>query len=109
MAEPAAGEELGAVEAGDADRFLPAMLQGVEAERAGGGRFGCTDHAENAALLAQLVAVQVQEWVGKVHLSRKGWPAAEPQWRCCVPITRATVRPLWATLPAPAKGNCALA
>ena len=78
VAEPAAGEELGAVEAGDPDRFLAAVLQRVEAERARRGGLGSADHAEYAALFAQLVAVQVQEWVGKVHLSRKGWPAGPP-------------------------------
>ena len=69
MAEPAAGEELLPVEAGDADRFLPAVLQRMQAERARRRRLVRADNAENAALFPQLVAVRVEEGVGKVHLS----------------------------------------
>ena len=47
-----------AVEAGDAGRFLAAMLQRVEAERdEARGVVGAPD-AENAAFLAQLVVVE---------------------------------------------------
>lgn len=67
MPQAAAREELRPVEAGDADRFLSAMLQGMKAQRAGGGGFRCADYAENAALFMQLVAVRVEQGVGEVH------------------------------------------
>ncbi len=58
MAEPAPGEELGAVEAGDADGFLAAMLQRVKAERARRRRLPSAPITPKMpALLAQLVAV----------------------------------------------------
>src|SRR5690606_32564589 len=60
MAEAAAREELGAVEAGDADRFLTAVLQRMKAERAGRRRLGSPDNAEDAALLVELVAIGVE-------------------------------------------------
>ena len=82
----AAGEEFLSVEAGDADRFLPAMLQRVEAERADRRRLVRADHAEDAALFAQLVAAsidtrRVNERMGDVHVSLEGSPAARLQWR----------------------------
>ena len=53
-----------AVEAGDARRFLAAMLERVEAERdEARGVVGAPD-AEDAALLAQLVVV---ERIGRQH------------------------------------------
>ena len=57
VAEAAAGVELRAVEAGDAGRFLAAMLQRMEAERADAAAPRRPD-AEHAALFAQLVAVE---------------------------------------------------
>ena len=58
MAHRAVGVELRAVEAGDAGRFLAAMLQRVEAERdKGRGAVGAPD-AEHAAFLAKLVVVE---------------------------------------------------
>ncbi len=60
VADAAPGVELRAVVADDADRFLAAMLQRVQAQR--GHRRGIVlgaDHAENAALLAQLVAAKI--------------------------------------------------
>ena len=48
--------------ADDAARLLPAMLQGVQAEGHEIRRVGHADHAENAALLLQLVII---EGVGK--------------------------------------------
>src|SRR5690606_27684323 len=81
MTEPAARKEFGAIEAGYADCFLSAVLKRMKAQRAHGRGLGCADHAENAALLAQLVAVLVKEGVGEVHLFRKrvanrGFPMA---------------------------------
>jgi len=67
MAKAPAGEEFVAVPADDAAGFLPAVLQGVQAKRSDRGRFRAADHAEDAAFLAQLVAVGVQEWVSDVH------------------------------------------
>ena len=60
--------EMRAVEAGDAGGFLAAVLERVEAERdEAGGVVGAPD-AENAALLAELVA-QVER-IGGQHCSR---------------------------------------
>src|SRR5690606_15874777 len=73
VAEPAAGEELGSVEAGDADRFLPAVLQRVQPERTGRRRVGRPDDAEDSALLAQLVAAVVKPGVSEVHVSAQRW------------------------------------
>ncbi len=67
MADAAAGEEFGAVEAGDPGRFLPAVLKRVEAQRGGGGGIGRIDRAEHAALFAQLVAVLIEKRMGEVH------------------------------------------
>ena len=69
MAHRAVGVEIVAVEAGDAGRFLAAVLQRVEAERdqrRGALRAG---HAEDAALLAQLVVVEWVAWSA-------WWPSA---------------------------------
>src|SRR5690606_3106515 len=92
VAEASTGEEFGAVEAGDADRLLPAMLQRMKSERASRGCLRRADHAENAALLAQLVAIRVkpfriEQGVCQGHRSAIGW-AASSQWRCCGGITR---------------------
>ncbi len=81
MAQAAAREELGPVEAGYADGFLPAMLQRMEAERADGRGLVRAEHAENSTLFAQLVAVRVNERMSDVHESLEGSPAARPQWR----------------------------
>src|SRR5690606_38212530 len=51
MAQAPAAEELRAIETGDANGFLPAMLQRVEAERTSGGGLGRTYHTKDAALL----------------------------------------------------------
>jgi hypothetical protein len=45
------------------------MLQGVKPKSTNGGCFLGADNAENAALLAQLVAVRVNERMGEVHQS----------------------------------------
>ncbi len=64
MAHAAVAVEIGAVIAGDSGRFLAAMLERVKAERSDrGGAVGAPD-AENAAFLAELVAV---EGVGGQH------------------------------------------
>jgi len=47
-----------AVEGDDAGRFLPAMLEGMQAERDNRRRIRMTEDAEDAALLAQPVFVQ---------------------------------------------------
>ena len=67
MAKAAMRIEFAPVEAGNAHRFLPAVLQGVKAKRGYARRILDADHAENAALLAQLVAVTVKKRVSKVH------------------------------------------
>ena len=64
-AELALGMEDVAVEGDDAGRFLAAMLQGVQAERRDGGGIRMAEDAEDAAFLAQRVAVAVEvgaEW-----------------------------------------------
>ena len=53
------GMEPVAVERDDAGRFLAAVLERVQTERGDGGGVGMPQHAENAALLAQAVAVQI--------------------------------------------------
>ena len=70
VADTPAGEELLAVETGDTDRLLPAVLQRVEPQRDDRRRIARTNDAENAAFLAQLVAVGFEVGVGEVHASR---------------------------------------
>ena len=53
-----------AVEGDDAGRFLAAMLQRVQAERGDGGGVGMAEDAEDAAFLAQRVAVEIEVRVG---------------------------------------------
>ncbi|GGC18403.1 hypothetical protein GCM10011371_02440 [Novosphingobium marinum] len=67
MAETAPREEILAVEAGHAAGFLPAMLQRMKPESGHRGRVLRTDDAENAAFLAQLVAVAIKERVCEIH------------------------------------------
>jgi uncharacterized protein YggE len=67
MAQPPPGKELCAIPADDPASFLSAVLQGMQTQRGDRGGFGLADHAKDAALLAQLVAVQVEVGVGKVH------------------------------------------
>ena len=64
MALGAVRMEAGAVERGDARRFLPAMLEGVEPERDEAGRHIGVPHAEHAAFLAQLVVIK---GIGRKH------------------------------------------
>jgi hypothetical protein len=59
MAKAAIRIELVSVEAGYANGFLPAMLQGVEPQRGHCGSVLGADYAEHAALFAKLVAVSV--------------------------------------------------
>jgi len=47
-----------AIKAGDADRFLAAMLQGVQAQRHHRGGRARANDAENAAFLVQFIAVE---------------------------------------------------
>src|SRR4029453_17355734 len=68
MAECPVRVEMLAVEAGDARRFLSAMLQCVQSERnEARGVLGGPD-AENAALLVQFVVV---EWIGGEHVASR--------------------------------------
>jgi hypothetical protein len=53
------GVEPNAVEGDDASRLLPAMLEGMQAERNNRRRIRMTEDAEDAALLAQPVFVQI--------------------------------------------------
>ena len=59
-AQPALGMEALAVERDDAGRLLAAVLQGVQAERGDGGGVRMAEDAEDAAFLAQPVAVEVE-------------------------------------------------
>ncbi len=52
------------VVAGDASRFLPAVLQGVEPKSNHGGSTFGVSHAKNAALLPKFIVVK---WVGGQH------------------------------------------
>src|SRR3546814_9817802 len=58
MAQRPVGMEVPPVPACDAGRFLPAMLQGMEAKRNHGRGGLSAPHTEYAALLAQLVVVK---------------------------------------------------
>ena len=61
--------EMGAVEAGDAGRFLAAVLQRVQPERDEARGIVGTPNAENAAFLAQLVVI---ERIGRQHVPASG-------------------------------------
>ncbi len=60
QAKAALGVKLAAVEGHDAGRFLPPVLQGVQPKSCKGCGVGVIEDAENAALLMQLIAAQVQ-------------------------------------------------
>ena len=60
QALPALRMEPRAVEGDDARRLLAAMLQGVQPQRGDRGGVGMSENAENAALLAQPVVVEIQ-------------------------------------------------
>lgn len=84
MAEPAARVEFLPVEAGYADGFLTAVLQRMEAKRCNRSRIARAKHAENAAFLAEFVAILVKKRMGRaakgigvVH-GRSGFCAAAP-------------------------------
>ena len=49
-----------AVKGDNARGFLAAMLQGVQAQRRDGRRLGMAENAEDAAFLAEAVAVEVE-------------------------------------------------
>ena len=59
-AELALGVEDAPVEGDDAGRLLAAVLQGVQAERGDGRGVRMAENAEDAAFLAQRVAVEVK-------------------------------------------------
>ena len=61
QAETALGMEARAVERNDAGRLLAAVLQGVEAEHREGRGVRVTEDAEDAAFLAEPVAVQIEK------------------------------------------------
>src|SRR3546814_8120204 len=69
MAHRPVGMEVPPVPACDAGRFLPAMLQGMEAKRNHGGGGFSAPHTEYAALLAQLVVVKGMCRKHRAHLS----------------------------------------
>ena len=75
MAHRAVRVEMLAVEAGDARRFLAAVLERVQAERDEARRIVGTPDAEDAALLAQLVVV---ERIGRQHVTSVPEPARRP-------------------------------
>ena len=59
-AEAAFGVEALAVESDDTGRFLPAMLERMQAKRGDRGCVRMAEDAEDAAFLAQRVAVEVE-------------------------------------------------
>ncbi len=67
MADAASGIEFGAIPADNADGFLAAMLQSVKAKRHHRRGIFRSDHAKDAALLAQFVTVRVEERMRKIH------------------------------------------
>src|SRR3546814_18141229 len=69
MAHRPGGMEVPPVPACDAGRFLPAMLQGMEAKRNHGRGGFSAPHTEYAALLAQLVVVKGMCRKHRAHLS----------------------------------------
>jgi hypothetical protein len=88
------GMEAAAVEGDDAGGLLPAMLERMQPERRDGGRIGVAENAENAAFLAQPVAVEIES-LGVVrkagHLAHSGsrcvayqpgagGPPCSPRW-----------------------------
>ena len=69
-----------AVEGDDAGGFLAAMLEGVQAERRDRGGVGVAEDAEDAALLAQPVVVEIEavcawSFDHVAHLASRGHPA----------------------------------
>jgi len=52
--------EAAAVEGNDAGGFLPAMLQGVQAEGRDGGGVRMSENSEHAAFLAQPVTIEIE-------------------------------------------------
>ena len=99
MAQTAARVELGTVETGDPDRFLAAMLERVEAQRGNRRRLAHADHAEDAALFAQFVAVCIAVRMCEVH--------CVPRTRCdaWAPASSAT---LWRGMAGKARAALAL-
>src|SRR5262249_30264754 len=59
--ETALGMKPGAIESDDAGRLLPAMLQSMQPQRRDGGGLRVTENPEDPALLAEPVAVEVEE------------------------------------------------
>ena len=101
MAKPAPDIEFAAVPADDSRRFLPAMLERMQAERSRRGGIGRVDRAENPAFLPQLVAVGIEEGMSHIEGCHRhhqtcphtGLRRARPQWRCDVSITRESASP----------------
>jgi hypothetical protein len=95
MAKPAPGVELLAVEAGDPDRLLAAVLQRMKPERDHRRGIAGADHAEDATLLAQLVAVAIGKRIGRDHVFQglaatlRGVGRAAPMWLLFTQMTRA--------------------
>ena len=72
--------EVGAVEAGDAGRFLAAVLERVQAERDEARGVVGTPNAENPAFLAQLVVI---ERIGRQHVPPSLAEARAPYRMAC--------------------------
>ncbi|WP_424363946.1 hypothetical protein [Methylocystis parvus] len=65
-AEAALGVETPRVVGDDAGRFLAAMLEGVKAERGDRRRVGKIEDAEDAAIFAQTVAIEIVRCLDRV-------------------------------------------
>jgi hypothetical protein len=59
--------EVAAIKADDADRFLAPVLEGMEPQRGHRGGIPGADHSEDPALLAEFVAIRIEEGVREVH------------------------------------------
>ena len=78
--EPALGMKPAAVIADDAGRFLAAVLESMKAERGDGGGVGVSVDAEDAAFLAQPVAIEGEVRGAPVRGSRLPSLSARPRW-----------------------------
>ncbi len=67
MAKTAPDEEFLAVPADDSRSFLPAMLERMEAQRGRRGGIRGVDRTEDSALLAQAVAISIEEGVSHIE------------------------------------------
>src|SRR5689334_10565860 len=87
-----------AVISDDPGRFLPAVLQGVQAQRGYGGSIDAVPDAEHAAFLMQLVVRGERDrggygHPGSVSSPRQGWPMARPWGVACSKSAALVSRP----------------